>query len=698
MAGITFIDSRKFKGIVAQTDEAVQDGGLDGTYGVRKYFVAEKMETKSADDRTVNIVISTKAIDRDNDTIDPEGFHLDNYRKNPVVLFAHDNTQPPIGRADSIESKNGKLSAVTRFMPADLSPFSDTIFRMIGAKFLNAASVGFLPLEYSQVKRDGSSGRAGEGIDFTKQELLEYSIVPVPSNPEALVGAKSAGIDTRHLLDWYEKALADWANHRGMLLVPKSLVEKLVTSVGTKKIFVPPPDVQDDILARNLKAVKQGDATLNQARELTFSVPPEELHEVFVEPQPEASVETELTQGALGADEVHDLVLGSSNLPPATITAEEFDVQLGSVEKGVKPGSKPVVKHARVLPHLADRVFNRPLIMEPGRLASLLSVLGDRINIDDASIEKMFGKAGMWSDDEDEDRPRKKAKQYIVTREGVAIVPVHGTLVQRNGGSLHYCGFCGYDGLSKVFDETLADPDVKAIAFEFDSPGGEVAGCFPLADKIYKARGQKPMWALVNESAYSAAYALASACDHIVVPRTGGVGSVGVVTIHADYSKRYDAAGMKFTLIHAGDKKVDGNHFNPLPEGVKSDIQKDIDAMYDIFVKMVARNRNLDEAVVRGTQAGLISGYESDNKGFFDESLEYEEAIEKMASTFQVKKDPEPVQPVPAKNADIHTHAEVDLSNPEIRQMIGKVVKDSLAGFMASAVDRAIAKRRGRVG
>jgi ClpP class serine protease len=125
-------------------------------------------------------------------------------------------------------------------------------------------------------------------------------------------------------------------------------------------------------------------------------------------------------------------------------------------------------------------------------------------------------------------------------------------------------GGTSYDSIREEFQAALADPSVGAIVFDIDSPGGEVSGCFDLVDEIFNARGIKPISAIVNEMAYSAAYAIASAADKVILPRTGGVGSVGVICVHMDQSQ-YDAnVGVKFTPIFAGSHKGDFTPHAPL--------------------------------------------------------------------------------------------------------------------------------------
>jgi ClpP class serine protease len=160
--------------------------------------------------------------------------------------------------------------------------------------------------------------------------------------------------------------------------------------------------------------------------------------------------------------------------------------------------------------------------------------------------------------------------------------------------------------------------------------GGEVAGCFDLADLIYESRSIKPTLAILNEAAYSAAYALASACEQITVPRTGGTGSVGVICMHIDQSKAVEKAGLAVTIIKYGDRKADGNQFNPLTAEAMKRFQDDVDEMGELFVATVARNRNLSPDVVRKTQATTFLGAAGVEIGFADAVMAPDEAFRSL--------------------------------------------------------------------
>lgn len=155
------------------------------------------------DSRSLTFVISTASVDRMGDTIAVDGWKLDQFRKNPVVLWAHDSQSLPVGKATKVWIEQGRLMATAEFTPSGMARFNDTVFDMLKAGFLNATSVGFSPTKYAFT--DDPQRRFG--IDFLEQELLEFSVVPVPANAEALIQARSAGIDIAPVRDWMEAAL-----------------------------------------------------------------------------------------------------------------------------------------------------------------------------------------------------------------------------------------------------------------------------------------------------------------------------------------------------------------------------------------------------------------------------------------------------------------------------------------------------------
>lgn len=206
--------------------EAIKDGSSVEGLALRKAF---SVQAKAVDgeDRTIDFVISTAAIDRSKDSIAVDGWDYNAYLKSPVVLWCHDSSQPPVGKALSVSKGSDALLSRAQFMHRDLSPFADSIFRMYQEGFLSAVSVGFVPKSYSFSPDKGREF----GIDFKTQELLEYSCCPVPANPEALIAARAKGIDTGPIREWASKLL----DEGGHVLIPRPVLEETFRQAKTPR-------------------------------------------------------------------------------------------------------------------------------------------------------------------------------------------------------------------------------------------------------------------------------------------------------------------------------------------------------------------------------------------------------------------------------------------------------------------------------
>lgn len=177
--------------------EKAASGKASSKVVLRKQFVSE---IEVEDDRSIKFTITTGAPDREKDVIDSEGWDLSAFLKNPVVLFAHDYDSLPVAKATSIEQQGDSLVATAEFAPKELNPMAEQVFQMLKAGFLKGASVGFRPLTFSY-------NEERSGVDFSTQELLEFSVVPVPANAQALMAAGLKGLDTEVMRDWAEKTL-----------------------------------------------------------------------------------------------------------------------------------------------------------------------------------------------------------------------------------------------------------------------------------------------------------------------------------------------------------------------------------------------------------------------------------------------------------------------------------------------------------
>lgn len=185
----------------------------------------------------------------------------------------------------------------------------------------------------------------------------------------------------------------------------------------------------------------------------------------------------------------------------------------------------------------------------------------------------------------------RKAGKIAQSHGSVAVLPIIGTILQRADMLTEMSGAVSAERISRNLRGLLADDSIKAIVLEIDSPGGSVFGVEELAQEIYEARSQKTVVAVASSMAASAAYWLASQAEEVVVTPSGQVGSIGVYSMHVDYSGALEQDGLAVSLIHAGAHKVEGNPFQPLDDEARGEIQRSVDEYYDMFVSAVQRGR-----------------------------------------------------------------------------------------------------------
>lgn len=278
------------------------------------------------------------------------------------------------------------------------------------------------------------------------------------------------------------------------------------------------------------------------------------------------------------------------------------------------------------LPNVFARAFNTPLLIADNKLDAILSGIGNRVFAGEASASREDKPEPEASAGE---APRRFKSGGYLMGNGIAVFPVVGTMVRRGSWLDAESGLVSYALIRRGITEMLNDGAVRGIMLEVDSYGGEAGGVFELADWIRDASRAtgKPIRVHVNESAASAAYAIASAAEFISTPATGEVGSIGVVCAHVDVSEADKKAGHKWTFIYAGAKKVDGNAHEPLNKSVKAELQADIDFLYEMFVAMVARNRGIDAEAVKSTEAAIYRGEQAVAIGLADAVMTLDEAI-----------------------------------------------------------------------
>lgn len=245
----------------------------------------------------------------------------------------------------------------------------------------------------------------------------------------------------------------------------------------------------------------------------------------------------------------------------------------------------------------------------------------------------------------DGDRWLARLRPYTVV-DGVLQIPVKGVLLNNFPYQL-YDWATGYEYIWEAFKRGCGDyatGAIRGIAFVSDSPGGMVAGCFDALDKMIAAKEKVgvPVAAFAHESAYSAAYATIMVADpgQIYVSRTGGVGSIGVVTSHTDMSGALEQRGLKITFIASDPSKVEGNAAEPLSADAKARIQARIDELYSIFVSAVARGRGLEESVIReDLKAYCYTATQSVSNGLADQIGSLEDATSAFAGFLDDQSD-----------------------------------------------------------
>lgn len=207
----------------------------DGPLALAKGIPVSVKEVEGEDSSVREFIYSTANVDRDNDTINVNGWELANYNRMGVFLWAHDKSLPPIAKPLATWVQDDTLRGRVKFTPQDMPHpygvgFGHTVGRMFDEGFMRAVSVGFKPMEFeANEEREGYMP-----IDFTRQELLEVSAVPVPSNPEALHVAAGKGIDLNPLTAWAE----DFRDKGGSLWVSKAAADEILESVPKTKVVV----------------------------------------------------------------------------------------------------------------------------------------------------------------------------------------------------------------------------------------------------------------------------------------------------------------------------------------------------------------------------------------------------------------------------------------------------------------------------
>lgn len=284
---------------------------------------------------------------------------------------------------------------------------------------------------------------------------------------------------------------------------------------------------------------------------------------------------------------------------------------------------------------ISGRLFNAPLMLRPEKAEMLMAALVDRLGITklDTIDGRSLGAAQMRQLAMDDDyywsKPKTARDMYEVSR-SVATICISGSLVHKLGGVEPYCGMVGYDQIDAILKDAIANEEVSAILLDIDSPGGEVAGCFDFARKLRgmtaQGGGSKPIIALANEMACSAAYAIASACDAVMTTETGIVGSIGVWTMLVDMTKGLQKNGIEVTMIRAGDRKARGGAYEHADKETFEKLQSWVEDTWQIFAGHVAETRPISKQAVLDLQGDWFTGPDALDLGLVD-AVDTPEAI-----------------------------------------------------------------------
>lgn len=272
--------------------------------------------------------------------------------------------------------------------------------------------------------------------------------------------------------------------------------------------------------------------------------------------------------------------------------------------------------------HLYELIFNKPHLCTPEYAETILSVMKDKLQLEGAYT--VSGEA--------------KDKKDPNLQGDLQVIPVIGSMVHRGSSLDALSGIQSYQSIQANIQQALDNPQVKQILLEMDSPGGSVAGAFDLKDFILEAKKKKPIYAIAKDSMASAAYLIGSACTQVFATQTANVGSIGVVAMHMDRSEKDKKEGLKPTFIYAGDYKTAGNPHQKLEGESLSYLQESVMDSYEMFVKAVSENRDLDEQVIRDTEARVYRGEKAKDIGLVDEVMSMDTLLERLVNKSPMSK------------------------------------------------------------
>lgn len=343
----------------------------------------------------------------------------------------------------------------------------------------------------------------------------------------------------------------------------------------------------------------------------------------------------------------------------------------GRMTKTLRSNNKDKPRQPSNIPHLASRLFDTPLLIDARKLDAIVPIFERKIN----------GEPLNQNLNDDDYRDDNGGIQIDVTN-GIAVIPIIGTLIRRSSGWDAWSGFMSYAKIAENLETALSDARVKGILLQIDSCGGEAPGCFELCDLIYEARSQKPIWAIGDVDMMSAAYALGSSAEQVYCAPRGHTASIGVISVHLERSRANEMMGLTYTVFRAGERKGDFNPYEELPPEAATKQLTSMERTRTVFVETVSRNRpNVSVQAALDTegqwydpedalQLGLIDGIATFEKTFADlaaslavpiDQIEPPEQPEAPIETEEI--EPEPGPPDDDDNAAVDEAAQSGLTS-----------------------------------
>lgn len=342
---------------------------------------------------------------------------------------------------------------------------------------------------------------------------------------------------------------------------------------------------------------------------------------------------------------------------------------------------KAGTQQPRNLPHFASRLFGAPLLIDERKLDAIIPIFERKLNGE--PIEQNL------SDDD----YRESGGLSIDVANGIAVIPVIGTLVRRSSWLDAWSGLMSYSQIAENLETALSDARVKGILLQIDSCGGEAPGCFELCDLIYNARSQKPIWAIGDVDAMSAAYAILSSAERCYCAPRGHTGSIGVISVHLERSRQNEMMGLTYTVFRAGELK---GEFNPFEQLTATAAQKQLASMErtrNVFVQTVSRNRaTVSVQSALDTEGQWYDPEDAQELGLIDGIATFDDVFSQLAASLGAP--PSQIQPPAQPEAPI----EPEEIEPSETGAIDAATETGLTGDLTSEDDMTVQNQGGNGG